>query len=567
MDESSGSSHASTARFSREPLDATTSSGWPPDRSAQLIRRATWAFVILAIALRLIRFAMNFPLWGDEAFVAVNFLQRGYLDLLRPLDYGQICPILFLWIELAAVKLLGFNETSLRLFPFLCGIASVFAFRHLAARLLSGIPLLLAVAIFAVSFHPIRHATEAKPYASDLLAALILLTLAVEWWRAPEKTGWLWAIAAFVPVALVVSHPAVFVAGGVAIGLGIPVGTTRKPGAIVPYLLFVLGMVATFSLQYLFFTSGQCSGSALTGLRAYWANSFPPLDGPVRFLGWLVSINSGTMFAYPWGGKNGASFLTTLSFIVGGVVLWRRGWRAPLALFVSPFLLALVAAAIRSYPYGGEARQMQFVVPSICLLAGLGGATHLSAIPSRRFRQSTTYSVIFVLALTAVVLLRNDIVHPYRYLYDQQVRDFARQFWPAQTRDAEVICMRWDLGIAEQSSMNLRTAIYLCNEAIYSPQRRAGGARWNAVTANHPLRGVLYHDTRADNPEVLSWLSKMRTLYDLRTTKRIELETSGALAGSMTERLMIYDFIPKSSRSDVPGAATNVGLPAVRIVR
>ena len=78
---------------------------------------------------------------------------------------------------------------------------------------------------------------------------------------------------------------------------------------------------------------------------------------------------------------------------------------------------------------------------------------------------------------------------------------------------------------------------------------------------------MLYHDTRADNPEVLSWLSKMRTLYDLRTTERIELETSGALAGSTTERLIIYDFIPKSSRSDVPGTAPSVGLPAARIVR
>ena len=423
MDESSDR-HTSKARFLREPLDV------PPVRlAAPAFAQRQRAPVILAMRSP-DPFRNELPL-GDEAFVAVNFLQRSYLDLLRPLDYGQICPILFLWIELAAVKLLGFSESSLRLFPFLCGIASVFAFRHLAARLLSGIPLLLAVAIFAVSFHPIRHATEAKPYASDLLTALILLSLAVEWWRAPEKTGWLWAIAAFVPVAVVLSHPSVFVAGGVAIGLGMPVGTTRKPGAIVPYLLFLAGMVATFSLQFLLFTSGQSSGSALNGLRAYWANSFPPLDSPVRFLGWLVSINSGTMFAYPWGGKNGASVLTTLSFIVGGVVLWRRGWRAPLALFVSPFLLALVAAAMRSYPYGGEARQMQFVVPSICLLAGLGGGTLLSAIPSGRFRQSTTYSVVFVLALTAVVLLRNDFVHPYRYLYDQQVRDFARQFWPA----------------------------------------------------------------------------------------------------------------------------------------
>ena len=50
--------------------------------------------------LRIARYTMNFPLWWDEAFVAVNLIRRGYLELLRPLDYGQVCPILFLWSEL-----------------------------------------------------------------------------------------------------------------------------------------------------------------------------------------------------------------------------------------------------------------------------------------------------------------------------------------------------------------------------------------------------------------------------------------------------------------------------------
>ena len=75
---------------------------------------------------------MDYPLWWDEAFVAVNFIRRDYIDLLRPLDYGQVCPILFLWSELALVKLLGFSEWSLRLFPLVCAVASVVLFRHVA---------------------------------------------------------------------------------------------------------------------------------------------------------------------------------------------------------------------------------------------------------------------------------------------------------------------------------------------------------------------------------------------------------------------------------------------------
>src|SRR6185436_4942727 len=55
------------------------------------ITTATWLFVALGIALRLIRYLLHFPLWGDETMAAANFLDRGYADLLKPLDYGQSC--------------------------------------------------------------------------------------------------------------------------------------------------------------------------------------------------------------------------------------------------------------------------------------------------------------------------------------------------------------------------------------------------------------------------------------------------------------------------------------------
>ena len=82
-----------------------------------------------------------------------------------------------------------------------------------------GVPLLLAVAIFATSFHPILHAADVKPYASDMLAALILLAIAFEWRRAPQQAGWMWAMAAFAPISIALSHPAIFVAAGIMVGL------------------------------------------------------------------------------------------------------------------------------------------------------------------------------------------------------------------------------------------------------------------------------------------------------------------------------------------------------------
>ena len=392
-----------------------------------------WAFVALGVVLRVVRYLLNFPLWGDEAFVATNFIARGYRDLLGPLDYGQICPVLFLWIELTAVKLLGYSEWSLRLFPIACGVASLFLFRHVAGRVVRGVPLLLAVGIFAVSFHPIRHSAEVKPYASDLLVALVLLAPALEWWRSPSRAGWLWVLVAVVPVALALSHPAVFVAGGIVLGLAVPAWRTGRPGVRIPFALYCLSLGATFLLLFLAFTCEQ-GGGVMGALRDYWADSFPPLDDPRKLLRWLVVIHTGTMFAYPGGGQDGLSTPTFVCFAVAAFVLWRRGRGAVVIALLGPFALALLAAALRRYPYGGEARQMQFVAPAICILAGLGAASLLRALPGPRARFRVAFAGALCLALGGFVPMAQDVAHPYRYESDHQRRELRGGSGPRRRR-------------------------------------------------------------------------------------------------------------------------------------
>ena len=67
-------------------------------------------FLVLGCLLRIVRYAQNLPLWSDECFLAVNFIRRGYAELLQPLDNGQIAPLLFLWAQRLVIDLVGFSE-------------------------------------------------------------------------------------------------------------------------------------------------------------------------------------------------------------------------------------------------------------------------------------------------------------------------------------------------------------------------------------------------------------------------------------------------------------------------
>jgi hypothetical protein len=540
---------AAPALSLHEPLDLTLTSdgsGWTEARFARL----TWAFVILGAALRIIRFALNQPLWGDEAFVAANFIDRGFLDLLRPLDYHQVCPLLFLWAELALVKLFGFSEYSLRLFPTLCSVASVFLFQHVAGRVLRGGPKLLAVGIFAVAFYPIRHGSEVKPYASDLLVALVLLAIALEWWRSPRTTGWLWGLVAFAPVALALSHPAAFVAGGISLALLVPIWKTHRWSARVPYMAFNVAIAAAFVGLFVLVIRGQAEDAG-AGTLAYWANAFPPLHSPMKLVLWLLQVHTSHMVSYPIGGERGASALTTICMVAGGVMLWRRGRRDLLMLFLAPFAFGFLASCLQRYPYGGSSRTMQYVAPAVCLMTGLGAAGLIGLMRHDGARRRGLRLGTITLVAIGLVAIGRDIMHPYKMIEDQKARAFARWFWAAKAQDGELACVKRDLGtIFEPRHWELgRSAVYLCNQKIYSPRHHRGAPLvLDRVAPNRPLRCVLYNEEPTDHPAFQRWLNSMNDRYDPRGVERLISVPKTQMHDLWFEdRYVIYEFVPKSS--------------------
>ncbi len=66
--------------------------------------------------------------------------------------------------------------------------------------------------------HPLL--VEAKQYGVECFVSLVLLTLTVQWWRRPDRTRWLWALAAAAPAAAWLSYTAIFVGGAISLFVG-----------------------------------------------------------------------------------------------------------------------------------------------------------------------------------------------------------------------------------------------------------------------------------------------------------------------------------------------------------
>lgn len=393
-----------------------------------------WAVVLIGAGLfwRLLRYLLCMPVWGDEAFIALNLMERDFSTILQPLDYMQVAPALFLLSELAVQKTLGASEYALRLLPLLAGLGSVFLFWRWCRLLLSGSAVTFALGFFVLGYYPVRHAVEIKPYAYDQLAATGLLFLATAWLLQPQRTRYGWFLAAALPLALAGSYPSVFLAGGVLLAATMTVGTRRERPATAIWLACGLLTAATFLLVYQKVGNAQYHSTG-TPMQLYWKDSFPPSAVPA-LLRWLVNIHTGNLFAYPVGGKNGGSTLTFLLFLIGACGFIRRSPRPIQLLLFAPFALTFIAAILHRYPYGGSARIAQHLAPVICLLAAWGlQMVFERTIRTERRRQITTLVTLVVLLLVAVIGMIRDVQKPYKSVNDQQVRQIVRTL-PGPTR-------------------------------------------------------------------------------------------------------------------------------------
>lgn len=374
----------------------------------------TFALVALGLCWRTYRYALGLPIWGDEAFVAVNFVMRDFAGMIEPLVYGQICPLFFMWAELAVTKTLGLTEWALRLLPFLSGFAGLVLFARFTREVLPRSAWLCATGIFAGSYFIVRHSTEVKPYAIDLIISLSLTLLGWSVLTHPRSVRRWIALILLSGMAVWCSYPSLFVGGSVGLLLTLQLLRVRfRPGFLIGWSLFGLVLCGMARFMYVVYAKPHAEYASRMFELESWSSTFPPVAQPWKLPVWFYEIHTGNMFAYPQGGRAPGSIATFALFLVGCVRMWRMN-RDLLLLLTAPFALTFLAAAMKAYPYGGSARVAQHLAPAICMLTGLGLSAlltrFLSGIHLRRALVITT----IILAVLPVASMIRSTVYPYK---------------------------------------------------------------------------------------------------------------------------------------------------------
>jgi hypothetical protein len=382
------------------------------------------ALLILHLLWRSARYLAGFPIWGDEAFVAISLDERSYAGLFHPLEYGQIAPLGWMWLEKAMLDVFGPHEWSLRLPAFVAGIVSAVLMFRLCFRLAPGAGGLLGFAIFAASYYPVRHGAEVKPYAFDLLWALLLITAALAFLEArPRARAWI-GLALSVWLGVWFSYPSLFVSAAALSLLGWRALRGRRWPEL--WLLLWVGGVGAASALWMLIAYAAPHAAAASWLTemAMWTPAFPPAAQPWQWPGWLLQAHAGYMSAYPTGGRDFGSAATLL--LIGiGIWWWRPAQRGALLwLLLGALTFNFLAALGEKYPYGGSVRTSIFCAPGFCLLAGCG----LAALLARwRAERRGIPVACLALALMPIGGMVEDLAHPYKLDADIACEQFVAQ--------------------------------------------------------------------------------------------------------------------------------------------
>ncbi len=328
-------------------------------------KQLLWVIICFGIVLRLAQYLSNRALWLNEAYLALNIVNRSFSELLQPLDPFQAAPIGFLIVEKLLVQIFGNSEYVLRLFPFLCGIISLFLFCRLATHYIATKAVPIALGLFAVSDSLIYHSSEVKQYSSDVVIGLLLLYVAAIYIQSERLTTSRIALfGAIGAIAIWFSHPAVFILAGVGASLALfCLGAKEWPRIArlsIIYSIWILSFAACYfvSLRDL---------SHHERLLSHWSGGFMPFP-PMAFSDakWFVKTFF-KIFDEPAGLS--LPHIAGLTFLIGCISMFFAKKKALLVL-ISPIPFVLLASGLHSYPFSG--RLLLFVAPFLLLFIAEG---------------------------------------------------------------------------------------------------------------------------------------------------------------------------------------------------
>jgi hypothetical protein len=201
-----------------------------------------------------------------------------------------------------------------------------------------------------------------------------------------------------------------------------------------------------------------------------------------------------------------------------------------------------------------------YLTTSVCLMSGLGFSAWLAAGSRREPIGRLAATVVAgLLAVVPIGSALRDVAHPARSANDQRFRDFSRWFWVNRAFDAELVCLKTDLGVGVDPLLCVEgdEAMYICYQRMYSPRHARGEPpAWGRISADRPLRCARFIAPIVHQDEAVfdRWLAQMQLRWRLvgQETYFFPFFPKRGAPPDYVNRLVIYEFVPAAPAAPQP---------------
>jgi len=384
-----------------------------------ILKNLAWIIVGFGVISRIVRYLANRSLWGDEAYIAINLIDRSFQGLMEPLAFNQVAPVGFLALEKIIILLFGHSEYALRAFPLIAGLSAMAVFYVVVSEALEEQEVVVAMMLFAISESLIFYSSELKQYSSDVLVCLVIILPALRIVRNGMNWTRLAMLATAGTVGVWFSLSAVFVCGGVGFTLLIyQFFYFRRASAVAKVALVTVLWALSFAIEYFWVLRSAQTNEYLV---ASWAGFFAPMPGfSADCFKWYRKTFF-SIFNDPTGLPS--MEIAAVIFLVGLVRFWQRN-RLLLIMLLSPIGLLLIASILglmpfptnshyhlldRYYPFYG--RIILFTVPLLISVLACG-CTYILGFNDRRYHYFGRIIVFLLIAMPTLVLFLNMVSPP-----------------------------------------------------------------------------------------------------------------------------------------------------------
>jgi hypothetical protein len=379
----------------------------------------------ISILLSLWQFLFNRSLWLDEASLALNIIHKSSLELLKPLDYDQVAPILFLQIEKFFSTIWPDTEYGLRIFPLLCFWLSIYFFYKIVRIYFHCIYTLVAVvSLFALNPTLIYYSSEVKQYMTDVMVLLALFYFLLKDYNTEKNKYYILGITGVLAIFLSNVTPIILCTCG--LYLLYEQFFVKKSKKLLPLFLVFAIWLFFFSLYYLFFIYNHPLRDFM--MRFWFFNeAFLPLDKPVEFLITKIKMIL-TVLSSCYPGYSllpnfilDAGFYGTAAILLASVFILLQKKKVPiLILTFTPILLHLFLSAFQLYPF--EKRLILYTFSCLIMVCAFGYEFIFKVVfPKLKMEKFSSFvvviiSIIFLLAGRPVAMETEEIKKSIKYI-------------------------------------------------------------------------------------------------------------------------------------------------------